>query len=130
MSTDKPDESYENFDEFWAHYLAEHSDPTNRLLHAVGTTAAIATVAAAIIKRKPKLLALAPLVGYGPSWIGHFLIEKNRPASFGNPLWSLRGDLKMLKLMINDELDEEVLRLIAEGKSSPKMLADLASAAE
>jgi hypothetical protein len=121
------DEQFESFEDFWAYYLAEHNDPTNRLLHAIGTSAAVATVGLALLKKKPKLLALAPLVGYGPAWIGHFLVEGNRPATFGNPLWSLRGDFKMLRLMLSDELDEEVLRLIAEGKSTPKMLETLAA---
>lgn len=122
------DENFENFDDFWAYYLAEHSDPTNRLMHAIGTSAAVATAAYALLKRKPKLLALAPVIGYGPAWIGHFLVEGNRPATMGNPLWSLRGDFKMLRLMLSDELDEEILRLIAEGKSSPKMLESMVAA--
>ncbi|AWV90817.1 DUF962 domain-containing protein [Bradymonas sediminis] len=122
------DEKFENFDDFWAYYLAQHSDPTNRLMHAIGTSAALATAAYAVFKRKPKLLALAPLIGYGPAWIGHFLVEGNRPATLGNPLWSLRGDMKMLRLMLSDELDEEILRLIAEGKSTPKMLESMIAA--
>ncbi len=122
------DEKFDSFDEFWPYYLSEHSDPTNRLLHAIGTSTAVATAAYALLKKKPKLLALAPLLGYGPAWIGHFLVEKNRPATFGNPLYSLRGDFKMLRLMLADELDEEMLRLIAEGKTSPRMLEELAAA--
>lgn len=122
------DDKFESFDDFWPYYLAEHSDPTNRLLHAIGTSAALFTAAAGIIKKNPKLLALAPLLGYGPAWIGHFLVEKNRPATFKHPLWSLRGDLKMLRLILGDEIDEEMLRLIAEGKTSPKMLEELAAA--
>lgn len=116
------DENFENFDDFWPFYLAQHTDPGNRLLHAIGTGAALATVGVAIVKRKPKLLALAALIGYGPAWAGHFLVEGNRPATFKNPLWSLRGDVKMLRLMLSDELDEEILRLVAEGKTTPKML--------
>lgn len=119
------DQNFESFDDFWAYYLAQHSDPTNRLMHAIGTSAAVATAAYALLNRKPKLLALAPLIGYGPAWIGHFLVEGNRPATMGHPLWSLRGDFKMLRLMLSDELDEEFLRLIAEGKSSPRMLESM-----
>jgi len=122
------DEKFESFDDFWAYYLAQHSDPTNRLIHAIGTSAAVATAVYALIKRKPKLLALAPLMGYGPAWIGHFLVEGNRPATIGNPLWSLRGDMKMLRLMLSDELDEEILRLIAEGKSTPQLLESMIAA--
>src|SRR5690554_4613646 len=122
------DQKFENFDDFWAYYLAQHSDPTNRLMHAIGTSAALATAAYAVFKRKPKLLALAPLIGYGPAWLGHFVVEGNRPATLGNPLWSLRGDMKMLRLMLSDELDEEILRLIAEGKSTPQLLESMIAA--
>lgn len=117
------DETHDSFEEFWPYYLAEHGDPVNRWLHAIGTTGALATAAAALIQRKPKLLAFAPLIGYGPAWIGHFLIEKNRPATFKHPLWSLRGDFKMLRLMLADELDEEIYRLAGEGKQL-RYLAD------
>ena len=116
------DEKFEYFDDFWPSYLAQHSDPTNRLLHALGTSAALATVGVALVKRKPKLLALAALLGYGPAWVGHYLVEGNQPATLKNPLWSLRGDLRMLRLMATDELDEEILRLVAEGRTTPKML--------
>jgi hypothetical protein len=126
--SDERDEKFESFDEFWPHYLAEHSDPTNRLLHAIGTSAALVTAAIGVAKKNPKLIALAPLLGYGPAWVGHFLVEKNRPASFQHPLWSLRGDLKMLRLIVGDQIDEEMLRLIAEGKTTPKMLEELAAA--
>ncbi|WVQ93518.1 hypothetical protein IAU59_000592 [Kwoniella sp. CBS 9459] len=32
---------------------------------------------------------------YAFAWISHFFVEKNRPATFTYPVWSLRGDLKM-----------------------------------
>ncbi|MFW5968371.1 MAG: Mpo1-like protein [Persicimonas sp.] len=124
------DETFEDFDEFWAYYLQEHSDPTNRLLHAIGTSAAFATVAAAVLKKEPKLLALAPILGYGPAWLGHFLVEGNRPATFKHPLWSLRADARMLRMMLADELDEEQLRLVAEGKVAPEKLLEQLAAAE
>lgn len=124
------DEKFDSFDDFWPHYLAEHSDPTNRLLHVLGTSAAIGLAAAGAVKKEPKLLALAPLVGYGAAWIGHFLVEKNKPATFGNPLYSLRGDFKMLRLVLTDQMDEEMLRLVAEGKTSARGLLEEMAAAE
>ena len=113
-------ERFATFEEFWPYYLEEHSDPTNRRLHQVGTTLALGTVAASIAKRKP-LWALGALVaGYGPAWIGHFIIEKNRPATFTYPLWSLAADFKMNGMMWTGRLDSELERLGLLEARSPK----------
>ena len=98
------------FADFWRYYLGEHASGANRALHVIGTSAALAMLSAGMVRRRPLLLLLAPLVGYGPAWIGHFLIERNRPASFRNPLWSLRADLKMLLLAARGGLRCELQR--------------------
>lgn len=97
------DRRIESFEEFWPYYLNEHRSPACRALHYVGTIAALATVAAAVAV-SPKLLLLIPVVGYGPSWIGHFFIEHNRPASIRYPRWSLRADIKMFGLALTGRL--------------------------
>ena len=84
------DTRYKTFEEFWPYYLQEHSDGFNRRLHQVGTTGALATVAMAVIKRKPALVPLALVAGYGPAWVGHF---------------------KMNALMWSGKLEEEMQRL-------------------
>ncbi len=104
-------EEFESFEDFWPHYLHEHGDPTNRALHVGGTIAAVASIGVAVAARKPALLVLAPLLGYGAAWVGHFLIEKNRPASFKHPLWSLRGDFKMAGLAVTGQLDDELVNI-------------------
>ena len=104
-------ETFETFEEFWPHYLREHSDPTNRALHAAGTLGAVAALGAAVASRKPQVALLAPLIGYGAAWIGHYAIEKNRPATLRHPVWSLRADTRMTRMMLAGELDDELHRL-------------------
>jgi hypothetical protein len=104
-------QQFESFEEFWPHYVAEHSDARTRTMHAAGTTAAVVCVAACVSSRKWKLLPLALLPGYGAAWLAHFLIEKNKPATFEYPLWSFIADYKMVGLMLAGKMDDEVKRL-------------------
>ena len=85
---------YKTFEEFYPFYLGEHSDKTNRRLHFVGTSLAIALLFLSIFA-SIGFLKFVPLVGYGFAWVGHFFFEKNRPATFKYPLFSLIGDFKM-----------------------------------
>jgi hypothetical protein len=84
-----------DFESFWPFYVSQHRHPINRAFHFAGTTAAMGVIAASFVRRKPALLALAPVVGYGASWAGHFLFERNKPAAFQRPWWSFLGDLRM-----------------------------------
>jgi len=97
-----------SFAEFWPYYVAQHMHPVNRALHFLGTSLAIACLAATVVS--PWSLLLVPVAGYGPAWTGHAFFERNRPATFQYPLWSLRGDLRMYLLMWAGRMDEEVLR--------------------
>lgn len=80
------------FPRFYEYYLGEHRDPTCRLLHFIGSWLVIAVVLAAIVSRRPIVLVGAPVVGYGFAWIGHFFFERNRPATFRQPWYSLAAD--------------------------------------
>lgn len=108
MSSDR----IESFEKFWPFYVREHQKKTTRVLHFIGTTAAVATLGLAVIKRKPSLVAAALVVGYGPAWIGHFFVEKNRPATFKYPLWSLLSDFRMWGKMASGTMDAEVERVL------------------
>ena len=101
---------YNSFSEFWPHYVAEHSNPRTRTLHLVGTFIALGSVAYFISIGKWWLFPLALIPGYGMAWIGHFFIEKNKPATFQYPLWSFMGDYKMIWLMLTGKMDAEVER--------------------
>ena len=86
---------YASFREFYPFYLSEHSHRMCRRLHFVGSLLVIAVILVAIANADARWLLLAPVVGYGFAWIGHFYFEKNRPATFEHPLYSLAGDWVM-----------------------------------
>jgi hypothetical protein len=104
----------ETFEQFWDYYVAAHKEKANRILHFIGLTAAGACVAGGLLTKRRWLLLLAPIVGYGPSWIGHFFIEHNRPASFGHPIWSLRADFIMWWKTATGTMQAEVDRVVGE----------------
>jgi hypothetical protein len=84
--------------------MSEHADQTNRRVHFVGTVGVICFLLASILTQEPWLLIGMPLCGYGFAWFGHFIIEKNRPATFKHPLWSLRGDFKMFYRILTGKM--------------------------
>ena len=89
--------SFRNFEEFYPFYLGEHADRTSRRLHVIGTSAAVLQMLTAVFLREPLLLLSALVTGYGFAWVGHYVFEKNRPATFKYPLYSLRGDFRMAR---------------------------------
>ena len=99
-----------SFDVFWPYYLRQHTCRTNRCLHLLGPVVALAAIAALLLARQPEWLPLVPLVAYMPPWLGHFVFERNRPATLGHPLWSLRAEMKMCWLCITRRLEAELIR--------------------
>ncbi len=99
---------YESMEEFWPFYLSEHQNLTNRRLHFIGSASALFWIAGAIYKKKPSLLLLALLNGYGGAWIGHFGFEKNKPASFKQPLKSFICDWRMFAAILTGKIDQEM----------------------
>lgn len=97
-------EDYKSFSEFYPAYLAEHSRPATRRLHFAGLLLAIVVIVTVAATGRWVWLLAAPVVGYGLSWVGHFVFEKNRPATFRHPLYSLMGDLVMFKDMLTGRL--------------------------
>jgi hypothetical protein len=98
------DERYRRFAEFYPFYLSEHRNRVCRRLHCVGSTLVLAVVVMAIATRDPLWLLAAPAVGYGFAWVGHFAFEKNRPATFKYPLYSLIGDWAMFRDIITGRI--------------------------
>lgn len=91
----KTPKDIKSFKEFWPFYLGEHAHVTNRRLHFFGTLLVHLLFVAILVLQEWRLLWLLPVIGYGFAWVGHFVVEKNRPATFTYPLWSLRGDFKL-----------------------------------
>jgi hypothetical protein len=86
---------YKTFREFYPFYLTEHVNPTSRRLHVIGTTLVIMLLVAAVVALDWRLVIAAPVVGYGFAWAGHFFFEKNKPATFKYPGFSLMGDFRL-----------------------------------
>ncbi len=91
---------YRSFREFYPAYLAEHRNPVSRRLHFTGTLLVLGTLAFAVVTGRWLWLLAMPLFGYGLAWVGHFAFERNRPATFRHPWYSLAGDFMMFRDML------------------------------
>jgi hypothetical protein len=101
-------ERYSSFAEFWPFYLREHSKPRTRTLHYIGTSLVVAIAIYAVLTGRLGLLALMPVAGYFFAWIAHSRVERNRPATFTYPLWSLIADFKMWWLLLTGRIGPEL----------------------
>jgi hypothetical protein len=106
---------FQSFEEFWPFYVSEHSVAACRVLHYFGTSMAVVTLASLLATSRFGFIPLCLVLGYGPAWVGHFFIEKNKPASFKHPLWSLRGDFRMLGCALRGRMGAELERARAAG---------------
>lgn len=110
--TDVPEPG--SFEEFWPYYVSQHRDPTCRWLHFAGTSLGLACVAVSPLV--PPALVAAPVFGYGFAWVGHFVFERNRPASWYSLrhfAWSFRGDMRMYRRMLTGRMAAELDRAAA-----------------
>lgn len=101
---------YRSFGEFWPFYLREHSRPTTRALHYAGTSLVLLIALAAVASGRWALLIALPLAGYGFAWASHAAVERNRPATFTYPAWSLAADFRMYFLWLSGRLGPELER--------------------
>ena len=103
-----------SFQEFWPRYLMAHSHPTTRAFHVAGTIAATTLMVTAVATRKPWLAAVALVAGYGPAWISHAFIERNKPETFRAPFSSLAADYMMAYYVLRGTIDEQYAAISGE----------------
>jgi len=115
-SSQPTNQRIETFEDFWPYYLREHTKPPTRALHYLGTGLASLAMAAVVVVGDPWALLVVPVAGYGPAWIAHFFVEKNRPTTFTYPLWSLAGDFRMAFSWLTGHIAEDLERAGLTGR--------------
>lgn len=100
--------TYTTFWDFYPYYLTEHARPINRTMHFIGTSLVIACFVSGVLLRDWRLFALLPVCGYGFAWVGHFVLEKNKPATFQYPIYSLGSDFVMYFHIITGQISKKV----------------------
>ncbi|MCB9032678.1 MAG: DUF962 domain-containing protein [Chitinophagales bacterium] len=108
------EKKYQSLKAFYPYYLTEHSNPTCRVLHYVGTGLVILALVWLIVQPTWWKVAMLPLLGYTFAWIGHFFFEKNKPATFQYPFYSLASDFIMFYHFLTRQIDDK----LAEAKAT------------
>jgi hypothetical protein len=85
-----------SYREFWPRYCDEHRRSATRRLHFAGTGLGLFLLAGAVATGSWWLVAAALVCGYAFAWVGHWLMERNRPTTLTHPLWSFISDFRML----------------------------------
>ena len=101
---EKQEPTFNSFKAFYPYYLKEHRNVTCRRLHFIGSLLVLMVIITALLSQKYALLWLLPVIGYGFAWVGHFFFEKNRPATFKHPFYSLWGDWVMFKDILSGKI--------------------------
>src|SRR4051812_13276882 len=96
-SASAPPSHFANFAEFYVFYLSEHRHPVSRRLHFFGTFLVLSFFVIALLTANALWLLAMPVAGYSLAWIGHFFFERNRPATFAHPFYSLAADFVLFR---------------------------------
>lgn len=112
---------YQRFEDFWPYYVTEHANPLNRKLHFWGTNNLFFWLVLAILRRNPRIALFAVVSSYAYAWIGHFFIEKNKPATFDYPIFSALGELQMYFKTLEGTMDIEIARYVGDGHPKARL---------
>ena len=99
---------YSSFQSFYPYYLTEHKNKVSRTLHFIGTALVFICLIAGIITGRWVLFIIIPLCGYGFAWFGHYFFEKNKPATFKYPFYSLGSDFVMFFHIITGQIKKKM----------------------
>jgi len=102
---------YKTMKEFWPFYLSEHKRPLTRALHFVGSSGAIVLFAVELYLQNWYFLIAIPFFGYACSWVGHFFVEKNRPATFKYPVKSFIAEWRMYFCILTGQIGREMKKI-------------------
>lgn len=89
------EKQYKTLEEFYPFYLSQHTNTVSKVLHFVGTSLVISLIIGSFVTKDFRILLYVPLAGYSFAWVGHYFFEKNKPATFKYPIYSLICDFKM-----------------------------------
>jgi hypothetical protein len=106
---------YRTYQEFWPFYLREHSKPQTRAIHYIGSIASVVVLIWAVATQNWWWLLAVPVCGYSFAWFSHLFVEKNKPATFQAPVWSLISDYRMCALFLSGHLDGELMKYQVRG---------------
>lgn len=97
---------------YYPYYLLAHKNPVNKLLHVAGNILTVAYVTVLLLLAvKISLLfllalSLTPFIVYIGAWPGHFIFEKNVPATFKvNPALTKTCDWIMISQLLTGKLN-------------------------
>lgn len=93
--TATPAHAIDTFDAFWTFYLGEHTRPACRLLHYAGAAVGLFLMGRFVFLASTTCGICAIPAAYALAWIGHMFLEKNRPATWRYPFWSLAAEFRM-----------------------------------
>lgn len=93
--------AYKSLQEFYPYYLSEHQNTTSRVLHFIGTALVVVSLIGGLLFHDLRFIIAVPFLGYGFAWVGHFFFEKNKPATFKYPGYSLASDFILFWDLLN-----------------------------